>query len=615
MNKLPPQPTPPPANASSRRSGHVLDLRPIASRKARQARADQKLLESEAAALFTPSQPAIAAQQKTKSKSLDKVRVAIHRPVQARLSALTTSVGTSVPPRRATPQKHIAAQHQLPPKPSSPHHALQPHPHPDHPSHRTIFGSLIGFMLILLLAVAPATVAQLVSVGQTVTTRVLHQTETAFHHLQLAATAVKQLDVTQAQDEFYNAQSNFLAAQAALGPLQHVAGIAAHLPGKGAELATGIHLLSAGYELSLAGTQGSKLLDLYTSANVTQLASDTEPGGITQLLVATHAALVPTQQHVNNAVKQLDQVSLAAVPADKQSMVTQAKTTLPVLDEQMNQAVTIIELLLGMLGTEREQHYIVLFANNYELRPIGGFPGSIAFISVRDGVVTGLNIPGGGVYDVAGQGRARVISPPPFHLINPNWQLQDALWWPHFPASAQKLEWFLDQSQAPSVDGVIVVTPQVIEKLLTITGPLDMQADYGLTIDEDNFYQQVQVLAEQKYDQTRESKKIIADMTPLLLNKLLTATNTPDRAGTIVSTLKQAVDEKAIVLYLNDPAAQRLVSALDWGGELKHTDRDYLSVVHTNIGAGKTNGVIDETIRHQAAIDSDGTITDTLTVT
>ena len=56
--------------------------------------------------------------------------------------------------------------------------------------------------------------------------------------------------------------------------------------------------------------------------------------------------------------------------------------------------------------------------------------------------------------------------------------------------------WFYEKSGGPTVDGVISFTPSVIEKLLTVTGPIDMTKDYGLVITADNFWQQVELTAE-----------------------------------------------------------------------------------------------------------------------
>jgi len=47
--------------------------------------------------------------------------------------------------------------------------------------------------------------------------------------------------------------------------------------------------------------------------------------------------------------------------------------------------------------------------------------------------------------------------------------------------------WFYEKSGGPTVDGVITLTPQIIEEFLAQTGSIDMQEEYGLIVDADNF--------------------------------------------------------------------------------------------------------------------------------
>ena len=159
--------------------------------------------------------------------------------------------------------------------------------------------------------------------------------------------------------------------------------------------------------------------------------------------------------------------------------------------------------------------------------------------------------------------------------------MQDANWWPDWPTSAEKIQWFYEHSGGASVDGVITLTPDVIEQMLAITGPIDMP-EYDTTITADNFYTITQQQAERKYDDTRESKKFIADMTPRLLDTLFSID-----AETLLPVMQVVYDglrQKDILVYFNDPYLQNEFSQRGWTGEIEHTSGDYLQVVDTNIG-------------------------------
>lgn len=482
------------------------------------------------------------------------------------------------------------------------------------PSRTALVSSVAIFVVGLLIFLSPAFVGVTVSHVRTLEARVMGSATTAFEQLQLAADYTQQLQASPARAAFQESQEAFKLAQSQVEPFDALMPAAGMIPFKGDEIQSGWHLLNAGYELSLAGEQITKAMEEFNATDIQSVARD-ENVGITRLLLIAHATVSPTQEHLARAVEHVEQVNIDAVPEDKRDLAARVQSVLPEVNAQLTEATQMIELLLAMLGNERERRYAVVFANNHELRAGMGFPGAVAFVDVRNGVVTNIDIPGGGVYDISGQLTEKIISPKPLHLVNPHWTLQDSLWFPHFPTSAEKFQWFLSESAAPSVDGVIALTPSVIEDLLEVTGPIDLQSSYGLVIDENNFYDEVQLLAEEKYDETQTSKQIIADMTPILFNKLFSAGDDPEQLANVVDVMSRALDEKNIVLYMNDEMLQRSVSALDWGGELKTTDGDYLAVINDNIAGGKTNSVVEDTIKHRASIAEDGTVTNTVTYT
>ena len=152
----------------------------------------------------------------------------------------------------------------------------------------------------------------------------------------------------------------------------------------------------------------------------------------------------------------------------------------------MEQMHEVTDALLGIFGHERPQKYLLLFQNNDELRATGGFPGSMAVLKMDQGRMEELEIPGGGIYDIAGQVSERVVAPQPMHLVNPHWNIQDANWHPNFPDSAKRILAFYENGGGESLDGVIALTPNLVENLLKITGPMELGAPYNVTITAEN---------------------------------------------------------------------------------------------------------------------------------
>ena len=121
---------------------------------------------------------------------------------------------------------------------------------------------------------------------------------------------------------------------------------------------------------------------------------------------------------------------------------------------------TINKLLLlykeggGFSGT---QSYLVLFQNSMELRPTGGFVGSVGKLTMVDGLVADFTI--FDVYELDGQLRGHVDPPDPIRtlLSQEHWYLRDSNWDPDFFESGQRAAWFYEKETGQSVDGVISV--------------------------------------------------------------------------------------------------------------------------------------------------------------
>lgn len=68
------------------------------------------------------------------------------------------------------------------------------------------------------------------------------------------------------------------------------------------------------------------------------------------------------------------------------------------------------------------------------------------------------------------------------------------------------------------------------------------------------------------------------------------------------------------MLYSRNYEVEKIISEEGWSGEVLNTDKDYLSVVNSNINGFKTDGVVDEKIEHQAEIKNDGSIISSVTI-
>ena len=163
------------------------------------------------------------------------------------------------------------------------------------------------------------------------------------------------------------------------------------------------------------------------------------------------------------------------------------------------------------------------------------------------------------------------------------------------------------------MDGVIAVNAGFMVKLLEILGPVDMPA-YGRTITAENFLLETQKIVELEYDKTENAPKaFIGDLAPILLDRL-TKADLPTLLS-VMNLVGQGLEEKDILVYFRDNDLEAFMEDLGWTGSLKGTSGDYLMAVDTNLGGGKTDGVIDETVDMKTRIAPDGTVENTVTMT
>lgn len=367
---------------------------------------------------------------------------------------------------------------------------------------------------------------------------------------------------------------------------------------------TSTALLKTGEELSLAGERLTEGLSaLQTNINST-------PSSRIEIL---RVYLTAAEPHLVAAQNSLNDVKTDIVNESYRSMVIELKTLLPTLIKSTQEFLSLSDTLLSILGTQETKHYLLVFQNNTEIRPTGGFMGSFAELSVHNGIVEKFDVPGGGTYDIKGQLRTPLVSPWPLQLVSAKWEFQDANWFPDFPQSARQIIQFYKDAGGSDIDGVIAINADSVVDFLKLLGPIDMP-EYGRVIDENNFLLETQKIVEQEYDKTENKPKaFIGDLAPKLIAK--TKDLNPEQFMALADQFISALHNRDIQLYFTNDKMEQAVRSQNWSGEIKQTEKDYLMLVDTNLGGGKTDGVIDERVDLDVSIAANGIITNTATIT
>lgn len=376
------------------------------------------------------------------------------------------------------------------------------------------------------------------------------------------------------------------------------------------KLSSGSHLVKAAKDLSRIGLLASENMAILEKI---KNPDETQKKDISYLKIFndTKADIDEIASLLKDVEENLDSVDVSDIPENKRSQFVELKKSLPEARNFLDEFVANEKIFTDILGGNGPRKYLFLFQNNQEMRATGGFIGTYAVLDIFNGRVRNFFVDG--IFNPDGQLEDRIVPPAPIQKISANWSMHDSNWFPDFPVSAEKATLFYEKTGGPTVDGVITITPTVLEKFLKITGPIEMP-EYGVTIDENNFTEAIQNEVEYNYDkEENEPKKIISDLAPVVLDKIFNADNFSDIAQTM-QIFAESLDEKHILIYSKNWEIEKILSQKGWTGEILDTSKDYLSVINTNINGYKTDGIISEKVIHEAKIETDGSVIDTVTI-
>jgi hypothetical protein len=502
--------------------------------------------------------------------------------------------------------------------------------------------SILWFVLFLLLLIIPFKIFNYYNllVNKKTQDNLKQYSIAGLENFISAGGEISDLNLSSAQNNFFKAGENFLKLDEELNKIdEFVVLLASFSKNDKIKLASeskkitkiGIYLASAGDNLSLAV---NNLIAVFSENDSDNKFSD--------FCYYTEK----TKNDFKKANKYLKKIKEDSIPEEYRNQFNEIKKTADALEKSLVIFLEMAPELQELLGVNNDRRYLVIFQNNAELRATGGFIGSYALIDIKKGKISNIEIPTGGSYDTEGGMKVLVESPQPLHLVKPIWYFWDANWWPDWRMSARNLMWFYEKSGGPSVDGVISLTPDVLEDILKIIGPVDLSEKYGVIIDENNFENIIQEIVEvigqpEVYEDKElatdilsrvatsteennieieeekflrhEPKKIIGDLMSEILNKIFNNVN-KNLIIELTKVAEENLNEKNILLYFSDSNLQTQVENRSWAGEMKKAPFDYLSVINSNIAGEKTDKVVNNNMSLSVKIMADGSIINKLTI-
>jgi hypothetical protein len=440
------------------------------------------------------------------------------------------------------------------------------------------------------------------------TGKIIHESTNAFLSLQSSTVAAINQNLPQAEFDLNQALNSFGAAQTMVDKEYKALRVVLDLlPVMGEKIKSRQGILEAGHHLALGNAYLIKGVDA-----VMEAGDATTVERLKVLRTHIRGALPQYEE----AVARLELVEPESLPPEHQASFLEFRKLFNTLVSDIQNVADVIGGLELMLGSDGFKRYLVVFQNQYELRPTGGFIGSFAMLDVQSGKILNIDVPGGGSYDLEGQLSVQVKPPVPLQLINERWEFQDANWFPDFRASGKKLAWFYEKSRHTTVDGVIAINASVLERLLRVVGPIENE-QYELLLNGENAIKNLMYEID-SYDNA-DGKNTPKAVLSVLLEQITAVMQEikPEQLVALVTELSDALNGREVQTYFVDERVQSTMRSYGWTGEILNTgkNQDYLMVVNSNIGGGKSDVNIAQKIQHQSVIEVDGSIVDTVIIT
>ena len=257
--------------------------------------------------------------------------------------------------------------------------------------------------------------------------------------------------------------------------------------------------------------------------------------------------------------------------------------------------------------------YALIFANDKELRPTGGFWTAYALATFKNGQL--VDIKSNDIYNLDQQ-IGNVNHPPAPALFKgfldvDYFYARDANISPDFVVSGQKFLEFWRQAGMPQLAGVWQMDTYVLKELLRDLGPVSVSG-YDEPFSEDNVIERLETYTNILLREQAGRKNVIGELMNALMQKTFSASQ--KEYPSIISSGIKLLQQKHILISFSDSSAQSLAEEYNVAGRIKAFSGDYLHVNDANLGGRKANWFVTQQISKEVS-NQNGQVVSKVTIT
>ena len=314
------------------------------------------------------------------------------------------------------------------------------------------------------------------------------------------------------------------------------------------------------------------------------------------------------------------------LPLGKTEMLSEYTQMLTKLTAAYKENGEYLPLFRAFLGDGSDKLYLLAAQNSAEIRASGGFPGSMGTIRIEDGVLTIDDFKT--VYDMIS-----VNPPTEAHITDTEYLLfsgsldyaRDACYIPDFERVGEIWALAYESKNDEHIDGVISLTPVIIQKVLAYTGAVTLSD--GTELNGDNATQMLQKDLYYKYLSSNSSYKIsnandyvdslFAETAKIVMGKLVDDFDI-NRIADYSKIFTDGGKDRTILMWMEDETAESYIKAAGCSGALNDDPSNPEAGVFFSGANGSKLGwfvSLDTQIGDDVTVNDDGSRTYDVTVT
>jgi hypothetical protein len=290
---------------------------------------------------------------------------------------------------------------------------------------------------------------------------------------------------------------------------------------------------------------------------------------------------------------------------DRDGLVHPLHKALDDLDDAVDRLATLTStasrtarLLPPLLGMNARQRYLVVIQNLAESRGTGGITGAYAVIEADAGRVRLSTMASNDDLDEAevvadfGQDYLSLYGHPSTTFANTNLS-------PHFPYAAELMQTGAQDVLGVTIDGVIATDPVALGYLLDATGPVTVAK--GEIVSAANAASFAMSTIYERFPSEGETPQRDAQLQRVGMAALQALLSGRGETWDLARALTRAVDERRVLVHVDDPDVQAQLLETPVAGVLPTTSGHFLGVSHVQMLPNKLDYYLERRVTYEVS--------------